>query len=101
MGIGNVSLGSPSLIKGVKSPTASYNLFGVNNKLLSTVIVERASKALNAPVLLLLFLKNVLLNRKANVWACFQVSADILDSTEATDAMMRAFISELDLLISI
>lgn len=58
MGIGNVTLGSPSIVKGVKSPTSSYNLFGMNGNLLSTIIAERASNALSAPVLLLLFLKN-------------------------------------------
>jgi len=58
MGIGNVTLGSPSVVKGVRSPTSSYNLFGMNGNLLSTIIAEKASNALNAPVLLLLFLKN-------------------------------------------
>ncbi|MFX1376485.1 MAG: hypothetical protein ACFFA0_11800 [Promethearchaeota archaeon] len=58
LGIGNVTLGTPSLVEGIKSPTASYNLFGMNNKLISTIIVEKVSKVLNAPVLLLLFLKN-------------------------------------------
>ncbi|MFX1345367.1 MAG: hypothetical protein ACFFBC_06910 [Promethearchaeota archaeon] len=58
LGIGNVTLGSPPVIKGIKSPTASYNLFGMNSKLLSTIIAEKASKVLEAPVLLLLFLKN-------------------------------------------
>lgn len=57
MGIGNVTLGSPPIIEGIKSPTASYNLFGMNTKLLSTIIAERASNNLKAPVLLLLFLK--------------------------------------------
>ncbi|HEA70521.1 hypothetical protein LCGC14_0438610 [marine sediment metagenome] len=58
MGIGNVTLGSPSMVKGIKSPTVSYNLFGMTNKLLSTIISEKTSNLLNAPVLLLLFLKN-------------------------------------------
>ena len=58
MGIGNVTLGSPPTIEGIKSPTASYNLFGMRPKLLSTIIAERASNILKAPVLLLLFLKN-------------------------------------------
>ena len=58
MGIGNVTLGSPSIIEGVKSPTTSYNLFGLNSNLLSTIIAERVSNTLNAPVLLLLFLKS-------------------------------------------
>ena len=58
MGIGNVTLGSPPIIEGIRSPTASYNLFGINTKMLSTIIAERASNILKAPVLLLLFLKN-------------------------------------------
>ncbi|MFX0039055.1 MAG: hypothetical protein ACFFCY_07290 [Promethearchaeota archaeon] len=58
MGIGNVTLSSPSSIEGIKSPTASYSLFGMNTKLLSTIIAEKATSILKAPVLLLLFLKN-------------------------------------------
>ena len=58
LGIGNVTLGAPSIVEGIKSPTASYNLFGLNSKLISTIIAEKASRVLNAPVLLLLFLKN-------------------------------------------
>ncbi|MFX1411475.1 MAG: hypothetical protein ACFFA6_14080 [Promethearchaeota archaeon] len=58
MGIGTVTLGSPPMIEGLKSTTMSYNLFGVETKLLSTIIAERASNILKAPVLLLLFLKN-------------------------------------------
>ncbi len=57
MGIGSVTLGSPPLIEGLKSTTASYNLFGVNKKLLNTIISEKTSRILKAPVLLLLFLK--------------------------------------------
>ena len=58
MGIGNVTLGSPPIIEGIRAPTASYNLFGMNTKMLSTIIAERASNILKAPVLLLLFLKS-------------------------------------------
>ncbi|MFX1394979.1 MAG: hypothetical protein ACFFAH_15605 [Promethearchaeota archaeon] len=57
MGIGSVTLASPPLVEGLKSTAASYNLFGVDQKLLSTIISEKASKILKAPVLLLLFLK--------------------------------------------
>ncbi|MHA1933118.1 MAG: hypothetical protein ACW96X_11280 [Promethearchaeota archaeon] len=64
MGIGNVTLGSPSIIEGVKSPTTSYNLFGITSNLLSTIIAERASNALNAPVLLLLFLRSKMKDEK-------------------------------------
>jgi len=58
MGIGTVTLGSPPMINGVKPPTTSFNLFGVDSNLLSTIIAERASHTLKAPVLLLLFLRN-------------------------------------------
>ena len=58
MGIGNVTLGSPPLIDGLKSISASYNLFGINKKLLSTIISEKTSHILKKPVLLLLFLKD-------------------------------------------
>lgn len=57
LGIGSVTLGSPPMIEGLKSTAASYRLFGVNKKLLSTIIAEKASSVLKAPVLLLLFLK--------------------------------------------
>jgi hypothetical protein len=58
MGIGSITLGSPPITEGLKSLTTSYNLFGVNKKLLSTIIAERASNILKAPVLLLLFVKS-------------------------------------------
>ena len=57
LGIGSVTLGSPPRIEGLKSTAASYRLFGVNKKLLSTIIAEKASNVLKEPVLLLLFLK--------------------------------------------
>jgi len=58
MGIGSITLGSPPISEGLKSLTTSYNLFGVNKKLMSTIIAERASNILKAPVLLLLFVKS-------------------------------------------
>ena len=57
MGIGSVTMASPPTIEGLKSTVASYRLFGVEKKLLSTIIAEKASSVLKAPVLLLLFLK--------------------------------------------
>jgi len=48
-GIGNVTLGSPSTIEGMKSSSVTHQLFGV----------QRTLSYLNAPVLLLLFLKSV------------------------------------------
>ena len=56
MGIGNVSLGIPQTIDGIKSSSTSYAYFGIKQKLLSTIIVEKSSHVLKAPVLLLLFL---------------------------------------------
>lgn len=57
MGIGSVTLGSPPTIEGFKATSATYTLFGVYEKLLSTIIAEKASFLLKAPVLLMLFLK--------------------------------------------
>ena len=59
MGIGNVTLGIPPVIENVKVSAATHQLFGVQQKILSNIIVERASSFFNAPVLLLLFLKSV------------------------------------------
>lgn len=64
MGIGTVTLGSPPIIDGVKPPTTSFNLFGVDSNLLSTIIAERASHTLKAPVLLLLFLRSMKKNEE-------------------------------------
>ena len=58
MGIGSITLGSPPMMESLKSLTTSYSLSGVNKKLLSTIIAERASNILKAPVLLLLFVKS-------------------------------------------
>ena len=57
MGIGNVTIGNPPTIEGIKSISTSSNIFGVHHKLLSTIITEKASSILKKPVLLLLFLK--------------------------------------------
>ncbi|MCP4762477.1 MAG: hypothetical protein GY870_11910, partial [archaeon] len=57
LGIGTITMGSPPMIEGLKSTGSSYQLFGVDKKLLSTIIVEKASNVLKSPVLLLLFLK--------------------------------------------
>ena len=59
MGIGNVTLGIPPSIEGMKVSAATHQLFGVQQKILSNIIVEKTSSFLNAPVLLLLFLKSV------------------------------------------
>lgn len=62
-GIGTVTLSSPPTIEGLKSTSASYGLFGIKNKLLSTIIVEKTSFLLKTPVLLLLFLKSKIVEK--------------------------------------
>ncbi|MFO8019477.1 MAG: hypothetical protein R6U96_12675 [Promethearchaeia archaeon] len=57
MGIGNVSLGTPTNIEEMKTTSSSYRLFGVDKSYLSKILVERAANVLKEPVLLLLFLK--------------------------------------------
>jgi hypothetical protein len=57
MGVGNVTLGIPPTIENLKVSAATHQLFGVQQKILSSIIVEKVSSFLNAPVLLLLFLK--------------------------------------------
>lgn len=58
MGIGDVTLASPQRIKGVKSTSSSYNIFGIHQNLLSSVITKRMTNQLDSPVLLLLFIKS-------------------------------------------
>ncbi len=58
MGIGTVTLGIPSLIENMKISSASHQIFGVQSKILSKIIVEKMSSDLKEPVLLLLFLKH-------------------------------------------
>jgi hypothetical protein len=58
MGIGSVTLSSPSHIDGVKTSSSSYALFGIQNKIINKVIVERVTNSLNTPVLMLSFFKN-------------------------------------------
>jgi hypothetical protein len=52
MGIGTVTLASPPLMEGLKATAASYSLFGIEIKLLSSILSERASHILKKPVLL-------------------------------------------------
>ncbi|NVM45657.1 MAG: hypothetical protein HWN79_12150 [Candidatus Lokiarchaeota archaeon] len=59
MGIGNVTLGIPPTIEGMKVSAATHQLFGIQQKILSNIIVEKISSFFNAPVLLLLFLKSI------------------------------------------
>ena len=57
MGIGNVLLGNPPTIEGIKASFASYELFGLGNDMISKIMVERAASYLKTSVLLLFFIK--------------------------------------------
>jgi len=57
MGIGNVLLGNPPTIEGIKASIASYELFGLGNDMISKIMVERAASYLKKSVLLLFFIK--------------------------------------------
>jgi len=59
MGIGSVTLGIPPRIEGMKVSAATHQLFGIQQKILSNIIVEKISSFFNAPVLLLMFLKSI------------------------------------------
>jgi len=59
MGIGTVTLGIPSIIENMKTSSASHQIFGVQSKILSKIIVEKMTSDLKEPVLLLLFLKHI------------------------------------------
>ena len=59
MGIGTVTLGIPPVIENMKTSSASHQIFGVQSKILSKIIVEKISFDLKEPVLLLLFLKHI------------------------------------------
>jgi len=73
MGIGSVTLSTPSHIEGGKPPSTSYSLFGTENKIASKLIVERVANLLNTPVLLLSFLKTKMAeeNYIKPVMSCF------------------------------
>jgi len=58
MGIGDVTLGTPPKLKGSKSASSSYNLFGIRQQLLSSILIKRITKYLDAPVLLVLYIKS-------------------------------------------
>ena len=64
MGIGTVTLGNPPLVEGLQSTAASYKLFGIDDKLINTILAERASYILKAPVLSLVFIKSSIKEEK-------------------------------------
>jgi hypothetical protein len=55
MGIGDVTLGTPSKIEGVKSTSSTFNLFGMHNNLISSVIAKKSAFVLKKPILVLFF----------------------------------------------
>ena len=80
MGIGSVTLSSPSLIEGVKTTSSSYSLFGIKNKIANKLIVERVANLLNTPVLLLSFLKTKMAEEDfiKPVMSCLNEMASVL-----------------------
>lgn len=58
LGIGTVSLSAPASIDGLNATSASYDIFGIKNKLLNNVLGKRLSSELKVPVLILVFLKS-------------------------------------------
>lgn len=64
MGIGDVTLSTPSQIEGLKSTSSTYNLFGMRNNLLSSIIAKRAAYLLKTPVLSLVFFKKLIEDQK-------------------------------------
>jgi hypothetical protein len=58
MGIGNVVLGNPPTIEGIKASVASFELFGLGDDMISKIVVERAASYLKTSVLLLFFVKS-------------------------------------------
>lgn len=55
MGIGDVTLGTPSKLEGVKSTSSTFNLFGMHSDLISSVIAKKSAFILDKPVLVLFF----------------------------------------------
>ncbi len=58
LGIGNITLSSPPTIKGMKSTSTSFKLFGLQNDLSTSIIAKKLSYVLKSPVLVLFFLKS-------------------------------------------
>jgi hypothetical protein len=58
-GIGNVTISTPIHIDEMKTTFKSYKLFGIHKELLNQIIAEKVSSFLNAPLLLLLFFRDI------------------------------------------
>ena len=56
-GIGEVILGTPSLLDGGKPLSSPAMVFGIKHKILSKIVAERSSVKLNNPCLVLLHLQ--------------------------------------------
>jgi hypothetical protein len=57
-GIGEVILGTPSILEGGKPISSPAMVFGFKHKILSKIIAERSSVKLNQPCLILMHLKD-------------------------------------------
>ena len=58
-GIGNVTIATPIRNDEMKTTSISHKLFGIHKELLNQIIAEKVSSFLNAPLLFLLFFKNI------------------------------------------
>ena len=56
-GIGEVILGTPSMLEGGKPISSPAMVFGFKHKILSKIVAERSSVKLNRPCLVLLHIK--------------------------------------------
>jgi hypothetical protein len=82
LGIGSVFLSSPSTIEGVK--TSSTNIFGIKEKLLGQILVEKAANSLKSPVMLILFITSDIKEEEI-IKPILVVLNEILEEIEETE----------------
>ncbi len=83
-GIGEVILGTPSMLDGGKPLSSPAMVFGFKNKILSKIITERAAIKLNNPCLVLLHLKQQGIRpeiQSKTVVDCFNKSLDAINDS--------------------
>ena len=83
-GIGEVILGTPSMLDGGKPLSSPAMVFGFKNKILSKIIAERAAIKLNHSCLVLLHLKQQGIRpeiQSKTVVNCFNKSLDVINNS--------------------
>jgi hypothetical protein len=81
-GIGSITMATPIYIEDLKTNSKSYKIFGVQKELLSQIIAEKVSTFLNAPVLLILFFKDLKDERVITKPLIKYINQMLLDSKE-------------------